>query len=157
MLVVLALPVGYFALLNCSESFIHVGIVCCSWVAPHVFLWRVIKKYLNWLSPNPSLFVCRRTPARFYSPSDPPLWSLWITGSVQPPNHRVKLSNQRANQRAWHNTSWLSRASFTELRAAGAVCKSRWPSWVLRPNEPHGFRGRKAILNHDHVLVSACP
>ena len=23
----------------------------------------------------------------------------------------------------------------------------RWPSWAVRPNEPSGFRGRKAILN----------
>ena len=33
---------------------------------------------------------------------------------------------------------------------------SRWPSWAVRPNEPHGFRGRKAILNPAHALVSAC-
>ena len=27
--------------------------------------------------------------------------------------------------------------------------KSRWPSWGLSlPNEPYGFRGRKATLNH---------
>ena len=28
---------------------------------------------------------------------------------------------------------------------------SAWPSWALRPKEPHGFRGRKAILNHAHA------
>ena len=33
---------------------------------------------------------------------------------------------------------------------------SAWPSWALRPKEPHGFRGRKAILNHAQALVSAC-
>ena len=32
-----------------------------------------------------------------------------------------------------------------------------WPSLAVRPNEPSGFRGRKAILNHDSALVSACP
>ena len=32
-----------------------------------------------------------------------------------------------------------------------------WPSWAARPNEPSGFRGRKAILNHASALVSACP
>ena len=26
-----------------------------------------------------------------------------------------------------------------------------------RPNEPYGFHGGKAILNHAHALVSACP
>ena len=35
--------------------------------------------------------------------------------------------------------------------------KSRLPSWAVRPNEPSGFRGRKAILNHAHALVSAYP
>ena len=28
---------------------------------------------------------------------------------------------------------------------------------LVRPNEPSGFRGRKAILNHASALVSACP
>ena len=35
--------------------------------------------------------------------------------------------------------------------------ESRWPSWAVRPNEPSGFLGRKAILNHASALVSACP
>ena len=33
-------------------------------------------------------------------------------------------------------------------QSSGAVWKSRWPSWAFRPNEPYGFYGRKAILNH---------
>ena len=37
------------------------------------------------------------------------------------------------------------------------LCESRWQSWAVRPNEPSGFRGRKAILNHASALVSACP
>ena len=40
---------------------------------------------------------------------------------------------------------------------SGVVRESRWPSWAFRPNEPYGFRGRKAILNHAHALVSVCP
>ena len=39
----------------------------------------------------------------------------------------------------------------------GAVRESRGPSWAVRPNEPSGFRGRKAIVNHASALVSACP
>ena len=35
--------------------------------------------------------------------------------------------------------------------------QSRGPSWAARPNEPSGFRGRKAVLNYAHQLVSACP
>ena len=43
-------------------------------------------------------------------------------------------------------------------QTSGAVWKSRWPSWAFRrPNEPYGFRGRKAPLNHADALVSACP
>ena len=39
------------------------------------------------------------------------------------------------------------------------LCESRGgrPGLAVRPNEPSGFRGRKAILKHAWVLVSACP
>ena len=37
------------------------------------------------------------------------------------------------------------------------LCESPGPSWAVRPNEPSGFRGRKAILNYASALVSACP
>ena len=43
------------------------------------------------------------------------------------------------------------------IHSSGAVWESRWPSWAVRPNEPSGFRGRKALLNHASALVSACP
>ena len=43
-----------------------------------------------------------------------------------------------------------------EVHSSGAVWESRWPSSAVRPNEPSGFRGRKAILNHASALVSAC-
>ena len=43
------------------------------------------------------------------------------------------------------------------FHSSGAVWESRWPSWAVRPNEPSGFCGRKAILNHASALVSACP
>ena len=39
------------------------------------------------------------------------------------------------------------------------LCESRGgrPGRAVRPNEPSGFRGRKAILNRASALVSACP
>ena len=43
------------------------------------------------------------------------------------------------------------------LDSSGGLWESRWPSWAVHPNEPSGFRGRKAILNHASALVSACP
>ena len=42
-------------------------------------------------------------------------------------------------------------------QSSGAVWKSRWPSWAPRPNEPYGFCGRKATLNHAYTLVTVCP
>ena len=49
------------------------------------------------------------------------------------------------------------RNCFAITHSSGAVWESRWPSWAVGPNEPSGFRGRKAILNHASALVSACP
>ena len=48
-------------------------------------------------------------------------------------------------------------ATLSPPHSSGAVWESRWPSWAVRPNEPSGFRGRKAILNRASALVSACP
>ena len=41
--------------------------------------------------------------------------------------------------------------------SSGAVWESRWTSWVVRPNEPSGFRGRKELLNRASALVTTCP
>ena len=30
-------------------------------------------------------------------------------------------------------------------------------AWASGPNEPYGFCGRKAILNHADALVTDCP
>ena len=41
---------------------------------------------------------------------------------------------------------------------AQELCESRGGRpGAFRPNEPYGFRGRKAILNRAQALVSACP
>ena len=50
----------------------------------------------------------------------------------------------------------IRRSELVWLHSSGAVWESMWPSWAIRPNEPSGFRGRKAILNHASA-VSACP
>ena len=42
-------------------------------------------------------------------------------------------------------------------QSSGVVWKSRWPSWAPRPNEPYGFCGPKATVNHAHALVTVCP
>ena len=56
----------------------------------------------------------------------------------------------------------------TECYIHGPICVDIGP-WLhlivqelcespgVRPNEPSGFRGRKAILNHASALVLACP
>ena len=33
-------------------------------------------------------------------------------------------------------------------QSSGVMWKSKWLSWAFRPNEPYGFCGRKATLNH---------
>ena len=50
----------------------------------------------------------------------------------------------------WNPLKWRSDPC-REDHSSGAVWESRWPSSAVRPNEPSGFLGRKAILN------SACP
>ena len=90
MLGVLALPVGYFALLNCSESFIHVGIVCCSWVAPHVFLWR--EQRSTWIGSRPSLLSLSAVEPR--PPSTPPPTHLSdLSESLGRSSHQIIESN----------------------------------------------------------------
>ena len=38
-------------------------------------------------------------------------------------------------------------------RSSKAVWKSRWSSWAPRRNEPYGFCGRKATLNHAYIRI----
>ena len=56
-----------------------------------------------------------------------------------------------------HHTLIVSVFTCRSFHSSGAVWESRWPSWAVRLNEPSGFRGRKAILNHASALVTACP
>ena len=62
-----------------------------------------------------------------------------------------------------HNLSLICQMTSEDIKhqliiiiSSGAVGGSMWPSWAVRPDEPYGFRGRKAILNHVHAFVSAC-
>ena len=41
--------------------------------------------------------------------------------------------------------------------AYGVIVQELFESGGGRPNEPSGFRGRKAVMNHASALVSACP
>ena len=77
------------------------------------------------------------------------------------------LAGRVARQSATKTPSRTLRAPVTSLLKAGNIlqqivqelCASRGgrPAGAVRPNEPSGFRGRTAILNHAHALVSACP
>ena len=78
----------------------------------------------------------------------------------------LKIPNTDSHTNVWthENTTHTDRNGYKRVSAAladahssGAVWESRWPSWAVRPNEPSGFRGRKAILKHASALVSACP
>ena len=48
-------------------------------------------------------------------------------------------------------------AAKAQVQSLGAVWKSRWMSWASCPNEPYGFCGGKATLNHASALVTVCP
>ena len=47
----------------------------------------------------------------------------------------------------------MQTCSAGRFHSSGAVWELRWPSWAVRPNEPSGFRGRKAIVNRAHALI----
>ena len=57
----------------------------------------------------------------------------------------------------WHQAAAVCSRHVTLHRASWAMWESRWPSWAVRPNEPSGFRGRKAVLNRASAMVTACP
>ena len=93
---------------------------------------------------------------------------VWLNGACFRLGHFVSVGRWRCgegvrrglcNDPATGNTHRLFTAfcMYSAAHSSGAVWESRWPSWAGRPNEPSGFRGRKAILNHAHALVSACP
>ena len=88
----------------------------------------------------------------------------WIGEERQKKGERFHMANvASALQRRFSTTCLPTQLVQSQpyewglIHSSGAVWESRWPSWAVRPNEPYGFRGRKAILNHAHALVSACP
>ena len=62
----------------------------------------------------------------------------------------TESSSPRHGYRSPPSASWNN-------QSLGAVWKSTWPSWAFRLNQPYGFRGRIAILNHAQALVTVCP
>ena len=73
-------------------------------------------------------------------------WQLWKV---------IPFVSLSADQSPWYNgTGWMG---VPGISCSKALWEMRWPSCAGHPNEPYGFRGRKAILNHAHALVSSCP
>ena len=48
----------------------------------------------------------------------------------------------------WLSGSMQVLAAPCSTESSEAEYKSRWSSWAFRLNEPYGFCGRKATLNH---------
>ena len=71
---------------------------------------------------------------------------------ISPFRRRHKWCCQRWSSRLYKGTQSVDAAP----QSAGAVWKSRRPFWAPRPNEPYGFCGRKATLNHAYALVTFC-
>ena len=84
------------------------------------------------------------------------LTSLMVYADAKQYCSRIGLSLSLICQPTSEDIKQHRKKTKTLKQSSGAVLKSRWPSWALRPNELYGFRGRKAILNHAHALVSAC-
>ena len=66
------------------------------------------------------------------------------------------LTNQRFANQVGSLCSFSPLSSSSEFRSCVKV-EVADPGLSVLPNEPSGFHGRKAILNHAHALVSACP
>ena len=156
-----------FCLLYCSLNFMY-------------FLWArhvhnktapcgMIKVFkLNWIELN--LFEEKGEPKR-YRTEVLPLTSLTpyarpdrlTTGSPQSWTCHIVRSMLTSSAKLCPQSpgpplSFVLLTCHTFTHSSGAVWKSRWhASWAIRPNEPSGFRGRKAILTNASALVTACP
>ena len=62
-------------------------------------------------------------------------------------DNNTKQKNKTKNNLIWMHNDFVKESAIDFNQSSGAVVKSRWPSWALRPNEPYGFCGRKATLN----------
>ena len=85
-------------------------------------------------------------------------WGLTFSHCSRFSHHSNICSGLGLVQSFW----WTKKPKFRTVEvshshSSGAAWESRWPSWAVRPNEPSGFRGRKAILNHASALVTTCP
>ena len=80
------------------------------------------------------------------------LWYIFDNGSEVQGLTLIKSVNFNS-----HMHCRASRRKENQIKSSGAVWKSRWPSWAPCPNQPDGFCGCKATLNHAHALVTVCP
>ena len=84
--------------------------------------------------------------------------SCWERGGRWGGGRGVEWGRGGAEEGGGGQQDYILFASDTALhQSSGAVWKSRWPSWAFRPNEPYGFCGRKATLNHAYAMVTVCP
>ena len=84
-----------------------------------------------------------------------------IPGKRSPPTLRPPGTAPPGEGKGWllSKAVYLWALLLRELFIVRKLCESpgQWPSWAFRPNEPYGFRGCKAILNHVQALVTVCP
>ena len=85
------------------------------------------------------------------------LTTLVLANAVSRVDPHNEIGHPAHSRKRFKQVPVVSTKACVIVKSSGAVRQSRWPSWAVRPNEPHGFRGHKAILNRAHALVSACP
>ena len=94
---------------------------------------------------------------RYSLPHSPTFWDLVIRYSLPHSPHLLGSRSPPGTFRRQPGVKTTEPSRDEDFHSSGAVWESRWPSWAVRPNEPSGFRGRKAILNRASALVTACP
>ena len=81
-------------------------------------------------------------------------WTAWTTRNKRGPACSAQL-HLHTYDLFWANLK--VQLHLPPLRSLDLLISPGTLSWDFRPNEPYGYRERKAILNHAHALVSACP
>ena len=132
---------------------------CISVLAGHLIIHCLLTDRLDLICPLPTgNILCNGQDHTILTLSQPKSWycRFWL--------FQVTVAKRRLASQKWHlciQSCLLGtrpqESEFSQDHSSGAVWESRWTSWAVRPNEPSGFRGRKAILNRASALVTTCP
>ena len=84
-------------------------------------------------------------------------WGHNYSHPIKKEKDRKKTLKGHGPEHVYNTLGYIETATHSVSHSSGAVWESRWTSWVVRPNEPSGFRGRKDLLHRASALVTTCP